>query len=70
MKKLCRADQPQRTHKPFGMKPTSPFWLHKVMICEKSGSRMVDNFISAHVKFGGKRYFIMRQLHAERQVLY
>ncbi|WP_290370458.1 recombinase family protein [Paenibacillus plantiphilus] len=45
------------THKPFGSKPISPFWLRGIMVCDKCGSRMVGNSTSTRTKSGGQRYY-------------
>ncbi|MFD1773885.1 recombinase family protein [Paenibacillus rhizophilus] len=41
------------THKPFGSKPASPFWLRGVMVCDKCGSRMVGTQLLHGVKAAG-----------------
>jgi DNA invertase Pin-like site-specific DNA recombinase len=46
------------THKTFGTKPASPFWLRGVMVCDKCGSRMVGNSTSTRTKSGGQRYYV------------
>ncbi|MNW41899.1 hypothetical protein D3C74_190540 [compost metagenome] len=46
------------THKPFGTKPASPFWLRGIMVCDKCGSRMVGNSTSTRTKSGGQRYYV------------
>jgi hypothetical protein len=45
------------THKPFGSKPASPFWLRGVMVCDKCGTKMVGNSASTRTKSGGQRYY-------------
>lgn len=46
------------THKPFGTKPASLFWLRGVMVCDKCESRMVGNSTSTRTKSGGQRYYV------------
>jgi site-specific DNA recombinase len=45
------------THKPFGTKMGSPFWLRGIMVCDKCGSRMVGNSASTRTKSGGQKYY-------------
>ena len=45
------------THKPFGSKPASPFWLRGVMVCDKCGTKMVGNSASTRTKSDGQRYY-------------
>lgn len=45
------------THKAFGNKTASPFWLRGIMVCDKCGSRMVGNSASTRSKSGGQRYY-------------
>lgn len=45
------------THKPFGERTASPFWLRGIMVCDKCGSRMVGNSASTRTKSGGQKYY-------------
>lgn len=60
---LCQENAKKRhngggeTHKPFGSKTASPFWLRGVMVCDKCGSRMIGNSASTRTKSGGQQYY-------------
>lgn len=45
------------THKPFGERSASPFWLRGIMVCDKCCSRMVGNSASTRTKSGGQKYY-------------